>query len=325
MHKIVLCFVLALSTVISHAHNGHRPDGHAPIGVMSDHTHLKGEYMVSVRHMAMEMEDIIDEADEISQDDYFSETSYMMAPKKMKMDMKMLGIMYAPTDHYTLAVMLPYISKDMKMTRKMNREEVETHNEGIGDLTFNVLRSLIETQEARLVAFIGLKLPTGEIAKYDLGGQLPYGMQLGSGSYGLNIGTTYTAFKDNWSWGGQLALTKYLNENSEEYILGTTYLGNLWGAYLINNNFSTSLRYKINIKDPISSNEDDISMMSPAFDPKNYHGQRHYALVGFNYIGTTFLKGHRFALEYAMPTSQNLSGYQLKSLPSFTLGWQKAF
>ena len=33
----------------------HRPDSHAPIGVMGDHTHKQGEFMMSYRYMFMEM------------------------------------------------------------------------------------------------------------------------------------------------------------------------------------------------------------------------------------------------------------------------------
>jgi hypothetical protein len=34
-----------------------RPDGHAPISVMGDHYHKKGEFMFSYRFMPMWMED----------------------------------------------------------------------------------------------------------------------------------------------------------------------------------------------------------------------------------------------------------------------------
>ena len=36
--------------------NSSRPDGHAPISVMGDHLHKKGEFMLSYRFMQMRME-----------------------------------------------------------------------------------------------------------------------------------------------------------------------------------------------------------------------------------------------------------------------------
>ena len=38
--------------------NAHRASSHAPIGVMGDHTHHKGEFMVSYRYMSMFMKDL---------------------------------------------------------------------------------------------------------------------------------------------------------------------------------------------------------------------------------------------------------------------------
>ena len=50
--------ILALAALIlsgSTALAQSRPDAHAPIGVMGDHTHDKGEWMLSYRYMYMNM------------------------------------------------------------------------------------------------------------------------------------------------------------------------------------------------------------------------------------------------------------------------------
>ncbi len=43
-----------------------RPDGHAPIGVMGDHTHGGGEVMLSYRFMDMRIQGNRDGTDEVS-------------------------------------------------------------------------------------------------------------------------------------------------------------------------------------------------------------------------------------------------------------------
>ena len=48
-----------------------RPDGHAPISVMGDHYHKKGEFMFSYRFMPMWMEDNIQSSDDISNEDIY--------------------------------------------------------------------------------------------------------------------------------------------------------------------------------------------------------------------------------------------------------------
>ncbi|MEM6326624.1 MAG: hypothetical protein AAF791_05845, partial [Bacteroidota bacterium] len=47
--------LLLATTVSAQPWTSHRPDGHAPIGVMADHTHEAGEVMLSYRFMYMDM------------------------------------------------------------------------------------------------------------------------------------------------------------------------------------------------------------------------------------------------------------------------------
>ena len=64
-----------------------RPDGHAPIGVMSDHIHKKNELMGSYRFMNMQMNSLFNGSKEITLET--AEESYMMNPTKMTMNMHM--------------------------------------------------------------------------------------------------------------------------------------------------------------------------------------------------------------------------------------------
>ena len=125
---------------------------HGPIGVMADHFHKKGEWMVSFRVTNMEMEKNIFNGNSISTDEILkqpnpyapipmmmenSESISMMngvpvkvtnhphssemkmpmklsvVPKKMTMKMIMLGAIYAPSDRLTLMGMAMFNDKDM--------------------------------------------------------------------------------------------------------------------------------------------------------------------------------------------------------------------
>ena len=87
------------------AHDVRRSDQHAPIGVMLDHTHEEGEVMFSVRHMSMQMRDLINDSSYKSQTNYRADNNKMMIPKSMDMKMSMLGIMYGLSKNYTLSLM----------------------------------------------------------------------------------------------------------------------------------------------------------------------------------------------------------------------------
>lgn len=55
-----------------------RADGHAPIGVMGDHVHHKGEWMASYRYMNMNMFGNLSGTENIGFENIFQE--YMVAP-----------------------------------------------------------------------------------------------------------------------------------------------------------------------------------------------------------------------------------------------------
>ena len=88
-----------------------RPDGHAPIGVMADHTHEAGEFMLSYRYMRMYMQGSRDGTDAVASVDVLDD--FMVTPLEMPMNMHMAGLMFAPSDAVTLMGMVNFIDQSM--------------------------------------------------------------------------------------------------------------------------------------------------------------------------------------------------------------------
>ncbi|MGB3151885.1 MAG: transporter, partial [Maribacter sp.] len=105
------------NTIINEKWTAGRPDGHAPISVMGDHMHGKGEWMFSYRYMYMNMEGLKQEGNDASFDDALAD--YMVTPTKMPMNMHMLGSMYAPSDKLTLLAMINIVSMEMDHVTRM--------------------------------------------------------------------------------------------------------------------------------------------------------------------------------------------------------------
>jgi hypothetical protein len=84
---------------------------HAPIGVMGDHTHDAGEWMLSYRYSRMEMGGNQDGTSDVSTEEVLNQ--FNVAPLDMTMEMHMFGAMYGLTDDLTLMGMLPYVEKTM--------------------------------------------------------------------------------------------------------------------------------------------------------------------------------------------------------------------
>ena len=108
MKKLFQNFLFFCTTFsILHAHEGpwsaSRPDGHAPITVMGDHMHAKGEWMLSYRNMTMDMEGMLKGSDTIAATSAGYGMMGMMLPKEMRMDMHMQSFQHIST-YYLLGL-----------------------------------------------------------------------------------------------------------------------------------------------------------------------------------------------------------------------------
>lgn len=114
------------SSAVTLADNTTRADSHAPMGVMADHTHARGEWMFSYRFMTMDMDGNRLDTRRIDPDTIVTTQPNRFAgqpmqpptlrivPLDMRMDMHMFGVMYAPTDRITLMGMFTFLDKTMK-------------------------------------------------------------------------------------------------------------------------------------------------------------------------------------------------------------------
>lgn len=329
-------------SALSHEWVSARPDAHAPISVMGDHTHKTGEVMLSYRHMRMEMNDLFDGDDKISPAELLDNSSYSMVPTKMTMEMDMVGAMYAPTDTTTAMAMLPYIKNNMDMLMSMPMamtmpSEMPSHtmsmaapvktsmkSSGIGDLKLGVLQSLLAEAGQRVHLNLMVSLPTGSIDEEGDNNQpLPYRMQLGSGTYDLMPGITYAAQYSDFSWGGQAQAIIRLDKNDRDYRLGNRYLAQAWIQKPVLSHLAVSGRVAYEKWQNINGDDDDLNpMMSPLADPALQSGDLVSAALG---VSATLPYGNRLAVEYTRAVTQNLNGPQMGFDDSIVVAWQFSF
>lgn len=313
------------------------PSSHAPIGVMGDHMHKAGEWMVSFRAMSMTMEGLQDGRDKLSSSQVtgsmMTPGRAMVAPTRMSMDMQMLGVMYAPSDSLTLMAMTSYASYEMDHVTRMGMS-FTTETAGLGDTRlaglFNVYHS--ENGAHRLHFTAGLSVPTGSIDEKDdtpamADAKLPYAMQLGSGSYDLMPALTYQGYAGVLNWGAQVSAFLPLERNDNGYRLGNKGAFTVWVARKASDYVSTSLRLHGESQGRVDGERDDLNpMMVTSADPDNYGGEFASLSYGLNvFIPNGALENHRFALEYTVPLYQKMNGIQLQREPTVTAGWQLAF
>ena len=306
-----------------------RPDGHAPIGVMGDHAHQKGEFMASYRYMFMDMDGNRDGTNSISDSEVLQD--FMVTPVDMTMDMHMFGAMYGVSDNLTVMAMIPFVSKEMEhLTRMGNR--FTTNSEGIGDIKTTALYTIFDKDKQRVHLNLGVSFPTGSINERDdtPAGEnqiLPYPMQIGSGTFDLLPGITYLGQSGKGSWGAQALTTLRLGKNYNGYRLGNKYQLSGWVARNWTDWLSTSLRLTGTTWGDIDGADDRLNpMMIPTADPELRNGTQINLGFGVNlYAPEGNLKGSRVAMEFELPILRDLDGPQLETDWQLTLGLQSSF
>lgn len=318
---LILAIINSLPAIALAEHNHHTgPD--APIGIMGNHIHPQGEWMLSYSLMQMQMKGNRVDTDRVGT----PLPDFMISPLQMDMDMHMLGAMFGYSENLTLMAMLPISSISMDHIVNMSKVPFTTEASGIGDLK---LSALIKTGE-NWITNIGLALPTGSIDEKDVTPmssgnevQLPYPMQLGSGSVEVLAGATYNNNNMKNSWGAQADITVRVDDNDRDYRLGNRIGLSSWYSYGINEENSASIRIKIEDWGNISGADTELNpMVVPTANPKLRAGTRVDILAGYNYkISQHYLLG----LEIGAPIYQKLDGPQLETDLTMQFGVQYAF
>jgi hypothetical protein len=314
---------------------GNRPDGHAPISIMADHYHGKGGIMFSYRFMNMNMESLLNGASAISNNNAHN-AGYMVTPLKMPMQMHMFGMMYTPSNRITLLAMANVVKNEMDLQMRMMNGNIvpfSTSSNGFGDIKLGMIYKFINKNKQSFHGNLTLSLPTGSITKKDETPmstpnkiQLPYPMQIGSGTFDTNLGFTYLGQTETISWGSQLSTTIRFGKNSDDYAFGNKLDFNNWFAIKATEWLSFSARLQgVFVKKITGTNATLNPMMVTTADTQNSGGTYINSGFGFNlYAPKGKFKDLRLGFELSSPLYQKPNGIQLKQEETITVGLQYA-
>ena len=326
--------------------------GHAPVGVMGDHMHGQGEFMLSYRFMHMDMQGNRTGTSAMDADTIVTNIpnrffggpmqppTLRIVPTSMSMQMHMFGAMYAPTRWLTLMAMGMYVEKEMEHITYMGgkgtarRGNFKVKTEGIGDIRLSGLIGIHDDGMHSVHLNSGISLPTGSNTKtHEIltppgtrpTVRVPYAMQIGSGTYDLMQGITYNGRLDKWYWGGQY-LGTFRTGTDNGYSLGDRHEFSAWLNYQWQPFASTALRVQFDTLESIDGIDSMIAGPVQTADPDNYGGDELKLNLGVNLMGqSSGLAGHRLAVEVSLPVYRDLNGPQMETDWTITAGWQYAF
>ncbi len=321
MKFLGLVCVLLVSSMLSFADYGSRADDHAPIGVMGDHLHSEGDWMMSYRVMSMPMSTLRQGTESITD----ASAPGMMKPLDMSMTMHMIGAMYGYSNSVTLVGMANYIDNSMSMQRMQN-PATNTSVSGLGDVTVGALVNIKDTNTFKVHYGAVISLPTGSInEKASNDSTVGYAMQLGSGTVDVKPSITLRWFKPGFSMGSQTSAIIRTTQNKKGYQLGHKVESTLWVAKPIAKKFSISSRLTTQLDTGVNGTHSDIAnpAQSIALNAENTGGKRALFGIGLNSkfeTNTTYL-----SLEYLIPVYENLEGTQFESESLLVVGATHSF
>ena len=346
--KKIIFIVLVCFTAVVFAEE--KATDHAPIGVMADHFHEKGSYMVSVRHSKMFMGGNRNGTKDLSDAEIIQlPNPYQMGsmpaklsvvPQEMDMDMTMFGMMYAPSDSVTLMGMAMYMGKDMKThTYKgaMDRAYLgvsNTSSSDLSDVSISALIKLLKTDTSRWHAELGLQQSIGKIDAKDTmlnpmnerkSMLLPYGMQVGDKSTTLVSSLTGVGNRGGWVYGTQLRLKNHINKDVWHF--GDSIAATVWLQREFSVDTALSFRTTYRAQNDITGRNTSITAPVQTANPQNYGGKIAELGIGINQL-LKVIPGDfsdRVGVEFVVPVYQDLNGPQMKSKWAVTIGYQKAF
>ena len=85
------------------------------VGLMNDHLHSRGEFMIGVRYQHLDWSGANLHGSHSVSDEDLLDAGYMMRAKSMAMDMAMLDLMYGVTNNLTVTLSPQYVWNRMKM------------------------------------------------------------------------------------------------------------------------------------------------------------------------------------------------------------------
>lgn len=353
------CALAAIAAMLgafpAHADDDHDTPGgvnaldHAPIGVMGDHRHGRGEVMISYRFMHMDMAGIQIGTDDVTPEQVATTVpnrffgapgqppTLRIVPTSMRMDMHMAGLMYGVTDDVTLMVMGTYITKEMDhitFQGGMGTTQLGTFRTRTADLGDTKVSALIGiTDTVHLNA--GVSIPTGTITEeaqiltpmgMEPTVRTPYPMQIGSGTFDLEPGITYRDQSEHFGWGAQVRGTIRLGTNDEGYSFGDRYMATAWVAAAITPGVAISGRIQAETLGQIDGIDPQIVGPVQTANPDFQGGESITAFAGVNFAATSgALKGWRLGIEGGVPLVQDLNGPQMPTDFTLTVGLQKSF
>lgn len=334
--------------------------GNMPMNIPGGGIPETHEFRLKISPMYMHMDGLRDGTHQVDVDDILGMPvdmggnptgKYMAAPRDMDMKMLNASLGYSFTDRFFAGLMFMYRDNDMDMKfspmmQALTGEEGFTmKSEGVGDTMLMAKYRLfaddplIPTSQVSLL--LGLSLPTGSIDEKNKNHPLdsrqnellPYGMQLGTGTFDPSLGLLYQGSSTPWWWGVDTTYTARFYDNKRDYHLGDELRIDGYAMYQFAPDWLAQIQLNGHWQGDISGEMDEFAdgrsghvlpgnsnspAATPLWDTENYGGRQVFATAGLQWQPAPL---HIIDLTVGLPLYQDLNGPQLETDYRVMLTW----
>lgn len=306
--------------------NEDRPDGVAPAGILGDRTLAKGTVEVGYRFGHSTARGLKLGKVDLSEESAL-ELGFLFVPLERTLEAHVATVGVGVTDWITVTATGGWAKK----SRASANDSLFFVNQtsGISDIQADVLWDVYRQGAYRAHLHTGVIVPTGAVdERGDFGAaadaQLPYDMQLGTGSWVIVPGATAQVMNQVGSVGLQVRGMFAVNENGRGWKPGTGVDARLWAGYRFNDFVSASGGIRVMHSGAIQGADPELeTLRDPGDLALSFATKRVDLPLGVNLrVPGGRLAGQRLSFEWVWTVHQETDGVILADDWGFNLGWQ---
>jgi hypothetical protein len=156
-----------------------------------------------------------------------TDTNYPVVPTEIKQEVHALRVAFDLTDTLTVRAQLPMVKQSTDhISIVPGYHAFNISSDGVGDLAVVLDSRLKQTVNSLWKAGLGVSAPTGSIdeegdtPRAPGNQQLPYTMQLGSGTWDFPLFLSFRKYEARWDWGLDASIAVRTGKNDRDYRLG---------------------------------------------------------------------------------------------------------
>ena len=247
--------------------------------------------------------------------------NYPVVPTEIRQEVTAVQLAYDFSEDVTFRGQIPLVTQSTDHISVIpGYDEFNISSNGLGDIVFIADKIITRSPNSVWRVGGGISFPTGSIdeegdtPRAPGNQQLPYTMQLGSGTWDFPVLVSYQKYEEDFTWGGEGQARIRTGKNDRGYRLGNTYGLGAWAERNIGQGVVLGIRADYLSRGMIRGEDESLTVPIPGFpypapvvDPNAFGGDQIDISV---YLSATIFEEWRLRLRYERPAWLDLNGPQ---------------